>query len=116
MVALLHLGTALLFHLFELLLLRGGHQGFELPVRVLHRLLHLLAEFFSEGLHLLVLLLEDRQHLLLLALGQIQLFTESVEAALCTPPVMAMTIAAMVPHSMGGGGLRCGCRGIRGRG
>ena len=84
-----HAIAALLHGLLKLLLLRVGHQRFQLLMRVHHRRAHLLMALLwaqcsvvLNCIHLLVLVLQDGQHLLLLILGQVQHLCQALQLML----------------------------------
>ena len=74
-----HVIATLLHGLLKLLLLRIGHQCFQLLMRIHHRRAHLLVALLRaqcsvvvDRVHLLLLVLQNGQHLLLLILSQVQ--------------------------------------------
>lgn len=84
-----HAFAALLHGLLKLLLLRVGHQRFQLLMRVHHRRAHLLMTLLLaqccivlNRTHLLLLVLQDGQHLLLLIGRQLQHLCQALQLML----------------------------------
>ncbi len=116
-----HAIATLLHGLLKLLLLRIGHQRFQLLMSLHHCIAHLGAALLgaqirivAERLHPFVLVLQDGQHLLLLIGGQVQHIRQMTQ-------LMLGAWRMMMPHaSHGPHGLRARvglltCRALRGR-